>query len=100
MSRKNHQRKPKFEPESSQSNSRQDDQRKFVRIVAGAGNPIQLIEFHEGDNVESILQRANIEISSGYTVALGRQRIDPKHLSSTKLKPNDTLVITGMPANG
>ncbi len=78
----------------------QPQSQNIVRLSFGAGNDPRAIQYHEGDSVQSILERAGLQLKPGQCVTLGRKRINPKKLEKTLVQPGDTLVIAGMPANG
>lgn len=69
-----------------------------VRIAVGAGNEPIVIGWQEDDTVESVLQRAQVELKTGQTATLGKRRV--KNPAKTKVKAGDLIVIAGKPANG
>ena len=69
-----------------------------IIIANGAGNKPTEVDYHEGDTVASVLQRANLTLGKKSTVSIGRTRI--RNIDNTAVKPGDRLVIAGKVSNG
>ncbi len=75
-----------------------NEEKNYVTVADGAGNPPKKVEYCQGDTVAIILKKANISLEDGEAVTLGRKRI--RNTGKTKVEPGDTLVIAGKVCNG
>lgn len=69
-----------------------------VTIANGIGNKPITVEFHSGDTVASVLDRAELTLEAGTTVSIGRKRVED--IDKTTVAAGDTLVIAGKVSNG
>lgn len=69
-----------------------------ITIAVGAGNAPVVIDWQENDTVATVLQRAQVKIGSDQTAVIGKRRV--KNIERHKVRPGDTIVIAGKPANG
>ncbi len=69
-----------------------------VYIAVGAGTKPIEVTWQQGDTVDSVLKRADVIYTSDKSPTLGKVRVlNPKN---THVKPGDTIVVAGRPANG
>lgn len=52
-----------------------NEEKNYVTVADGAGNPPKKVEYCQGDTVAIILKKANISLEDGEAVTLGRKRI-------------------------
>lgn len=69
-----------------------------VRVSTGAGAESKDIPYVEGDSIQSILTKAEVEVPAGKVVTLGSNVVND--LNETKIKGGDILVISKAPSNG
>ncbi|MBP5656447.1 hypothetical protein J6X15_02585 [Candidatus Saccharibacteria bacterium] len=69
-----------------------------VYVAYGVGNQPIEVEYHKGDTVASVLERAGIVVERGMTPTLGKKRV--RNPEKTTVSAGDLIVIAGQPSNG
>jgi hypothetical protein len=80
------------------SDGEMEDTNDALVRIARPGATEQNVEYVEGDTVATVLARAGVVVDKGYTVTLGRAKVDDPAV--TLVRAGDVLVIAGKPSNG